>query len=164
MYRPARWQESVWVWLCLASAVLGLAIGVFIWARKRASKEDRLDEGKLQEETDPLSVADREFMNKAVAAVSAHMTDSDYSVDALASDLCMSRANLYRRMRGITGQSPTDFLRNQRLEQAARLLCTTSHSVNEIADLVGFAYASYFSKCFKDKYGVLPKDYKDAPR
>jgi transcriptional regulator GlxA family with amidase domain len=44
------------------------------------------------------------------------------------------------------------------------LLCTTSHSVNEIADLVGFAYASYFSKCFKDKYGVLPKDYKDAPR
>ena len=164
LYRPARWQESVWVWLCLAFIVLPLALGWFVWRRKRALKVDRMAEGKLQEETDPLSVADREFMNKAVAAVSAHMTDSDYSVDALASDLCMSRANLYRRMRGITGQSPTDFLRNQRLEHAAHLLCTTSHSVNEIADLVGFAYASYFSKCFKDKYGVLPKDYKDAPR
>lgn len=164
LYRPARWQESVWVWLCLASAVLGLAIGLFVWARKRALKEDRMADDKSQEETDPLSVADREFLTKAVAAVSAHMTDSDYSVDALASDLCMSRANLYRRMHGITGQSPTDFLRNQRLEQAAHLLCTTSHSVNEIADLVGFAYASYFSKCFKDKYGVLPKDYKDTLR
>ena len=106
-----------------------------------------------------LPVADQELLDKAVAAVSAHMIDSDYSVDALASDLCMSRANLHRKMRAIIGQTPTDFIRNQRLERAAHLLRTTSHSVNEISNLVGFSYASYFTKCFKEKYGVLPKDY-----
>ena len=104
-------------------------------------------------------MADQEFLSKAISAISAHIIDSDYSVDALASDLCMSRANLHRKMRAIMGQTPSEFIRNQRLERAAHLLRTTSHSVNEISDLVGFSYASYFTKCFKEKYGVLPKDY-----
>ena len=71
----------------------------------------------------------------------------------------MSRANLHRRMKAAAGMTPTDFIRGQRLERAAWLLRNTSHSVNEISDLVGFSYASYFTKCFKEKYGVLPKDF-----
>ena len=113
-------------------------------------------------EHSPLSVGDQEFLDKAVAAVAANITNTEYSVDALASDLCMSRANLHRRMRAVANQTPTDFLRNQRLERAAHLLRTTSHSVNEIADLVGFSYASYFTKCFKEKYGVMPKEYRNT--
>ena len=85
--------------------------------------------------------------------------DTGYSVESLAEDLCMSRANLHRRMKAAAGMTPTDFIRGQRLERAAWLLRNTSHSVNEISDLVGFSYASYFTKCFKEKYGVLPKDF-----
>ena len=150
---PLHWYEHTWVWLLLAIIVLA---GGYIVAKSVPSKPTL---NVLPSETKALSVADQEFLDKAAAAVSTHMIDSDYSVDALASDLCMSRANLHRKMRAIIGTTPTEFIRNQRLERAAHLLRTTSHTVNEIADLVGFSYASYFTKCFKDKYGVLPKDY-----
>lgn len=160
LVRPATWYEHTWLWVFL---VVALLVGGFYLIKRRREKEEpqeiHLQEAVVEEEPNKLPVADQEFLDKVIAAVSAHMTDSDYSVDALASDLCMSRANLHRKMRAINGQTPTDFIRNQRLERAAQLLRTTSHSVNEIADLVGFSYASYFTKCFKEKYGVLPKDY-----
>ena len=177
LVRPAVWYEHVWLWVLLVATLL---IGLMGLKRIMGSKGPMKSlspslsfsatlgkhpfglSGEGRGGVSPLPslpVADQEFLDKAAAAVSAHMIDSDYSVDALAGDLCMSRANLHRKMRAITGQTPTDFIRNQRLERAAELLRTTSHSVNEIADLVGFSYASYFTKCFKEKYGVLPKDY-----
>lgn len=158
--RPASWYEHTWLWVLLSFMLL--AGGIYLMNRRRKKavfQEQHLQETVVEEESNKLPVADQEFLDKAIAAVSAHMIDSDYSVDALASDLCMSRANLHRKMRAISGQTPTDFIRNQRLERAAYLLRTTSHTVNEISDLVGFSYASYFTKCFKEKYGVLPKDY-----
>lgn len=162
---PLPWYGHIWLWAALL--VMAGGAGYFYYKRRNGERQEQSSavlqedpvDGTTAEEATALSVADQDFIDKAAAAVSASMTDSDYSVDALASDLCMSRANLYRKMRSITGQTPTDFIRNQRLERAAQLLRTTSHTVNEIADLVGFSYASYFTKCFKDKYGVLPKDY-----
>lgn len=153
--RPARWYEHVWLWVICAALCLGA--GCYLVMRIRRGRNSELSENP---DKSALPVADQEFLDKAVAAVADHMTDSDYSVDALAGDLCMSRANLHRRMRSVINQTPTDFIRNQRLERAAKLLRTTSYSVNEIADLVGFSYASYFTKCFKEKYGVLPKDFQ----
>ena len=153
--RPALWYEHVWLWVVFAFVVLG--VGYMLVRKAKKTKTPELNGDAAPQ---ALPVADQEFLDKAVAAVSGHMTDSDYSVDALAADLCMSRANLHRKMRAITGQTPTDFIRNQRLERAAQMLRTTSCSVNEIADLVGFSYASYFTKCFKEKYGVMPKDYR----
>lgn len=153
--RPARWYEHVWLWVVCAALCLGA--GCYLVRRTRTGRRSELSENP---DKPALPVADQEFLDKAVAAVADHMTDSDYSVDALAGDLCMSRANLHRRMRSVINQTPTDFIRNQRLERAAQLLRTTSYSVNEIADLVGFSYASYFTKCFKEKYGVLPKDFQ----
>ena len=161
--RPMRWYQHAGLWVSVVVVLLGA--GYYIVSRKRSGRQPENapsapEASSVSEAPEPsLSVAEQDFLAKAAAAVSAHMTDSDYSVDALASDLCMSRANLHRKMRTIAGQTPTDFIRNLRLERAAHLLRTTSHTVNEIADLVGFSYASYFTKCFKDKYGVLPKDY-----
>ena len=158
LVRPATWYEHTWLWALMAMVLL--AGSYYLMKRKKEIvQEQRLQEPAVEEESHKLLIADQEFLDKAVAAVAAHMIDSDYSVDVLASDLCMSRANLHRKMRAIIGQTPTDFIRNQRLERAAHLLRTTSHSVNEISNLVGFSYASYFTKCFKEKYGVLPKDY-----
>jgi AraC-like DNA-binding protein len=155
---PTAWYHHWWLWIVVL-VVIGVA-GLLFY-RKNWNKQVTTDvqEENDSEETSVVSAADQEFIDKAKAAVSANMINSDYSVDALASDLCMSRSSLHRKMRSITGLTPTDFIRNQRLERAAELLRTTSHSVNEIVDLVGFSYASYFTKCFKEKYGVLPKDY-----
>ena len=167
LMRPALWYEYTWLWVVVGIMVLMILIALRRLKGSRSSKisgEENLPSitGGVGGGSPSLPVADQEFLDKAAAAVSAHMIDSDYSVDALASDLCMSRANLHRKMRAITGKTPTDFIRNQRLERAADLLRTTSHSVNEIADLVGFSYASYFTKCFKEKYGVLPKDFGET--
>lgn len=159
LVRPSVWYEHTWLWVLVALMILAGGYYLIGRTRKKEEKESPKNTESAEKEKNQYSVADQEFLDKAAAAVSAHMTDSDYSVDALASDLCMSRANLHRKLRAINGQTPTDFIRNQRLERAAQLLRTTSHSVNEIADLVGFSYASYFTKCFKEKYGVLPKDY-----
>lgn len=155
--RPARWYEYSWLWVIFAAACMGA--GYLLVRRIRTAKNAELSEDK---DKPSLPVADQEFLDKAVAAVGDHIMDSNYSVDALAGDLCMSRANLHRRMRSVIHQTPTDFIRNQRLERAAKLLRTTSYSVNEIADLVGFSYASYFTKCFKEKYGMMPKDFRNA--
>ena len=157
---PMTWYERTWVWVLLFTLSICGGLLLARTFRKEITQQKEIQpENDTSDSSNTLSAHDREFLDKAAAAVSSRMTDSDYSVDALAADLCMSRANLHRKMRAVTGQTPTDFIRNQRLERACELLRTTSHSVNEIADLVGFSYASYFTKCFKEKYGVLPKDF-----
>ncbi|MCR5820868.1 MAG: helix-turn-helix domain-containing protein [Bacteroidaceae bacterium] len=160
---PTAWYASIWLWAAVVAALAGAVCLIFFRRKRRRQELPQPTQAEATAATaaewTEISVADREFLDKAAAAVLANMVNSEYSVDALASDLCMSRANLHRKMRAITGLTPTDFIRNQRLERAAELLRTTSHTVNEISDMVGFSYASYFTKCFKKKYGVLPKDY-----
>ncbi|MBQ9177362.1 MAG: helix-turn-helix domain-containing protein [Bacteroidaceae bacterium] len=114
----------------------------------------------LEEEEISLSRLDRKFLDKAINAVITNIDDTTYGVDQLANDVCMSRSYLYRRLMTTTGQTPTDFIKTIRLERAASLLTNTTKSVAEIADLTGFSSASYFSKCFKKAYGVMPKHYK----
>ena len=174
---PARRYDGLgW---SLFSAVL-LAAGGCLWAgirRKKRAEQEAVQVRRLEnlvqknlkekegdtetgtEQSAEMSVTDREFLDKATLSVLSHISDTGYSVENLAGDLCMSRASLHRRMKAAAGMTPTDFIRGQRLERAAWLLRNTSHSVNEISDLVGFSYASYFTKCFKEKYGMLPKDF-----
>ncbi len=119
-------------------------------------------ESVVTENYSTLSVQDKEFVDRCREMVEKNLSNIEYGVDALSADLCMSRMNLYRKLRGLTGQSPTDFIRNIRLERALMLLETTSYSMNEISDLVGFSYPSYFTKCFKDKFGKSPKEWRES--
>lgn len=91
--------------------------------------------------------------------VSPPLDNNDYSVELFSDDMCMSRMNLYRKLQSITGQKPTEFIRSIRLKKAARLLTDTDLSIVEISEKVGFATPSYFSKCFKEMFGVLPTQY-----
>ena len=102
---------------------------------------------------------DEEFLKKAIALVEKNLDNCDYSVELFSDDMCMSRMNLYRKLQSITGQKPTEFIRSIRLKAAARLLTTTDSSVLEISERVGFSTPSYFSKCFKEVFGVLPTQY-----
>lgn len=89
------------------------------------------------------------------------MDNAEYNVEALSADMGMSRMNLYRKLQSITGQSPTEFIRTIRLKRAAQLLEGSQLTIAEVADRVGFNSASYFSKCFKEQFGMLPTRYQE---
>lgn len=89
-----------------------------------------------------------------------HMAQCDYGVEQLAADLCMERTGLYKKITAITADMPVTFIRNVRLRRASELLGEGRLSVNEVAALTGFASPSYFTKCFKAKYGVKPSEYR----
>ena len=72
----------------------------------------------------------------------------------------LSRVQLYRKVKAVTGSTPIELLRAARLNRAYQLLLTTDKSVSEVAYQVGFTAPSYFTKCFKDEYGMLPGDIK----
>ena len=91
-----------------------------------------------------------------MAAVRDNIDDENFTVETLASALCMSRVNLYRKMMAVCGQTPSEFIKALRMEEAYRLLTTTSLPVNIVAGRCGFTSSSYFAKCFKSRYGILP--------
>ncbi len=100
------------------------------------------------------------FANSLRAAIMRNYSDSEFNVDSLATELNLSRAQLYRKTKNLCGQSPVELLRDIRLQQAVHLLSTTDKTVSEIAYNVGFSAPAYFSKCYKDRYGQSPREKK----
>ena len=108
-----------------------------------------------------LSRYDKLFLEKLTAAIMGNYSDEQFSVEALARLLCLSRTQLYRKTKALTGNSPVELIRNTRLEQAHRLLTTTRMDIYDIAGAVGFGDPTYFCKCYKSCYGRHPKDVHD---
>ena len=98
------------------------------------------------------------FITRFKEVVEARLEDSDVSVEDLAADMNLSRVQLYRKVKAISGSSPVELLRTARLNRAYQLLLTTDKSVSEVAYAVGFTAPSYFTKCFKEEYGMVPGD------
>ena len=96
------------------------------------------------------------FISRFKKIVEERLADSNLSVEELAADMGLSRVQLYRKVKALTGNSPVDLLRKARLAQAQRLLQESTLSVSEIAYQVGFASPSYFTKCYKDEFGTVP--------
>ena len=96
------------------------------------------------------------FISRFKKIVEERLSDSNLSVEDLAADMGLSRVQLYRKVKALTGSSPVDLLRKARLAQAQKLLQETTLSVSEIAYQVGFASPSYFTKCYKDEFGTVP--------
>ena len=84
-------------------------------------------------------------------------------METFAAALAMSRIQLYRKLKALTDQSPTEFVRTLRLRRAAQLLAAQAGNVAEVAYLVGFNNLSYFSKCFREMYGHVPSEHFDRP-
>jgi signal transduction histidine kinase/ligand-binding sensor domain-containing protein/DNA-binding response OmpR family regulator len=106
-----------------------------------------------------ITSADEKFLNRAREVLEKHLTNADFSPEAFAQEMAMSRAHLNRKLRGLLGQRTSEFIRAMRLKRAAELLRQKSGSVSEIAYQVGFNHLSYFARCFKEQYGQLPHEY-----
>lgn len=99
---------------------------------------------------------DNEFIQKMLNYIHENISETDLSVELLASKVFLSRSQLYRKIKTLTGVSVNEFIRNVRLEKAKELLELGNDNINEISYKVGFAYPAYFTKCFKTRYGHPP--------
>jgi signal transduction histidine kinase/DNA-binding response OmpR family regulator len=112
----------------------------------------------LEPASTALSSADRQFLEKVNAAIATHLDDPDFSVDALSELVFLSRSQLHRKLTALIDQAPTTYIRSVRLQHALERLKKRDGSITEIAFDVGFSNLSYFSKCFKEQFGVLPSE------
>ncbi len=107
----------------------------------------------------PIESIEQRLLKKAIEVVENNISDSLFSVEQMAREIGMSRTNLHRKVKAITGFGPSDLIRNIRLRKAASLLLHQADSVSQICFKVGFEDHSYFSKSFKKQFGVPPSEY-----
>ena len=117
---------------------------------------EELESTVIPEESDPTAVS--LFITRFKDVVEARLADSALSVEDLASDMNISRVQLYRKVKAQTGSSPVELLRTARLNRGYQMLLTTDKTISEVAYAVGFTAPSYFTKCFKDEFGVSPSE------
>ncbi len=103
--------------------------------------------------------SDRMLIDKAVSIVDLHLNDKTFVIDHLAANLGISTSSLYRKLKVLTNQSPTEFVRYIRLKKAIRLMNEGNTNVDEIGNAIGFNSHSYFTSSFKKQYGKTPSDY-----
>lgn len=106
------------------------------------------------------SAADERFLKKAYEIVEKNLMEPDFDVQLFSSELSMSRAQLYRKIDAVSGQSVHEFIRIVRLKKAAEMLVNSNMAVSEIVEKVGFNSFAYFTKSFKEYFGVTPSQYK----
>lgn len=99
---------------------------------------------------------DKQFMKQLHQIIQSNLSRSEFGVEDIGREIGLSRVQLYRKVKAMTGSSVVDLMRKARLYKAKRLLESRSMSISEVAYEVGFSAPSYFTKCFKDEYGMLP--------
>ena len=118
-------------------------------------QEERLEQVKVKGNNDVL-------MDRIMKSVNANLNNPDYDVEMLTKDVGISRAQLHRKMKEITGISTSEFIRNLRLEQAARLIKERKINITQVAYSVGFNNQTHFSTVFKKHFGMTPTEYAES--
>ena len=123
-----------------------------------SAPQDDPTENPLTPDLSPLTHREDSFLIKFRDFIENNMGDSNLNVETIGAELGLSRVQLYRKVKALTGQSPVELLRTARLQRGRELLKTTDKNVSEVAYEVGFTAPSYFTKCFKDEFGISPSD------
>ena len=120
----------------------------------------RLTENKLEEGT-YTNKRDQEFVQKAIAFVEKNITNPNLSKQYFAQEMFVSQTVLYQKLKMLTDQSPSEFIKVIKLRNAVKILNERNYCINEIAALAGFSDSKYFSTCFKKFFGKSPSRYLD---
>jgi len=140
--------------------VLRVKVQNFIEAKKRfIEKFVQTEGGVVIPKNITHNPLDEEFMNNVLAAINKNMDNEEFSVEELGSMVAMSRSNLFRKLKAITGQTPVEFIYFIRMNRAMQLLLERKHSVSQISFEVGFKSPSSFTKSFKKQFGKAPTEY-----
>lgn len=130
-----------------------------IFSRQHTLQRKWLEELKNDNATELSNKADQEFMEKLLDFIENNIDNPELNITILCREMAMSRTLLYNKITGLTGRAPTEFIRVIRLRKAATLLLAGGISITEAADRVGINNPKYFSRLFKEFYGVSPRDY-----
>ncbi len=106
-----------------------------------------------------LTSADESFLNKVQSVLDDHLVEPTFNVEQFSLQVGLSRMQLLRKMKALTGKTPTEFLKMERLKLAANLLKDAKTPIAQVGYAVGFNDHSYFTKCFRENYGITPSDY-----
>ena len=118
----------------------------------KESQEEKVEQRKIQTPDDAL-------MQRVMEVINENIGDSDLSVDMIAQKVGISRVHLHRKMKELTNQTPHSFIRNIRLQQAAKLLKDGKQSITDVMYICGFSNSASFSTMFKNLYGCSPREY-----
>lgn len=119
---------------------------------------------ELHAQAQEVTSADTAYLERVRSVIEEHLGDEEFGVAQLAREVGQDRSHLYRRVRTLLDETPTDLIRRLRLERASQLLAGRAGSVAEIGYAVGFNSVSYFCKCFREGYGVTPSAYRGSPK
>jgi signal transduction histidine kinase/ligand-binding sensor domain-containing protein/DNA-binding response OmpR family regulator len=119
--------------------------------RERFSKQIHINPQEIS-----VTSTDERFLQRVLSLLETNMANAGFDVEAFSKEIGLSRTHLHRKLTALTGQAPNEFIRTVRLKRAALLLQQHHGNISEIAYAVGFSSVSYFTKCFKDFYGVTP--------
>lgn len=138
--------------------ILALKMKRLIGLKKKGMKRTLIDPTPSKIEITSL---DEQLVAKAVKYVEDNISRSDLSVEELAQEMGMSRVHLYKKLSALTGKSPIEFIRLLRLKRATQYLVESQLTIAEIAYRLGFNNPKYFSKYFKEEFGILPSEYQE---
>jgi len=119
------------------------------------------DKNEIELDTLKLSTKDEVFLNEIVRLIEENYSDPAFNVEKLVEKSTVGRTVFYNKVKGLTGLSPVEFLRQIRLKIASTLLIKSGYNVSEVGYMSGFNDIKYFSKCFKTQYGMTPSEYKN---
>ncbi len=161
-WRQLRYDKALLItWLIVLIALFLLAAGYIIANQVKLQqeiKQEILPQLEDVQEAIQLSYRDEAFAERLKQAVDDHLTDQNLSVEYLGSMLQLSRTQLFRRVKTVTGKGPLDYIRERRLIRADKLLHTTDMTVQQVALELCFSSAGYFTKCYKEYFGHLPSE------
>jgi len=142
---------------------------VKVRARKLIEQRNKLRdrfsrEITLEPKDSAVTSVDEKFLQNTITVIEEYLKDNKFDVRMLQDEVGMSRMQLFRKLKALTGQTPSEFIRSIRLRRAAKLFEQNYGNVAQVAYEVGFNNLSYFAKCFKELFKVAPSDYSKSPR
>lgn len=121
-------------------------------------------EERKEDEVDTMSVQDRQFLEKLTDLMERYMDNGDLVVDDLVREMAVSRSVFFKKLKSLTGLAPVEFIKEMRVKRAAQLIETGEFNMTQISYMVGINDPRYFSKCFKQRFGMTPTEYKDRSK
>ncbi|RPI66883.1 MAG: AraC family transcriptional regulator, partial [Ignavibacteriales bacterium] len=126
----------------------------FVPAKKIEENPSRPGEAKVGK----LSNLDEKFMSKVIEVIETHISEEDFGIEQFGEEVGMSRMQLHRKLKALSGKSATNFLRSVRLSKAKVMIKEQKGNISEVAYSVGFSSPQYFTRCFKEEFGYTPSD------
>ena len=140
------------------SNLLGVRIKNLIEQRKRVQKHFKT-QGLIDLEKIEITSIDKKFLQKVIAIITENISNSAFNVQSLAEKTAMSYQYVHKKIVALTGEPPVELIRKIRLKRAVELMENKFGNISEIALETGFNNPAYFSKCFKNQFGLSPSEY-----